>query len=90
MNPLRLLILGILVYVLIRLIKGGMKGGRKAADRKGGGGQTLPRDVLVQDPVCGTYVPKGQAVRLKKEGKELFFCSEKCRDAYSSEKGDTT
>ena len=33
---------------------------------------------LVKDPVCGTYVPEGTAL---KHG-EYFFCSEACRQKF--------
>jgi hypothetical protein len=33
---------------------------------------------LVKDPVCGTYVPEGTALR---HG-EYFFCSEACRQKF--------
>ncbi len=79
MNPLRLLILGGLFYFLYRLLFGQPKspaaggiGGRT------GGDEAAVSDVLVEDPVCGVYVPQGQAVTCRKEGRTFFFCSEKC------------
>ena len=41
---------------------------------------------MVQDPNCGTYIPKKQSVRKSMRGKEYFFCSKKCSDEYSSKK----
>ena len=41
---------------------------------------------MVQDPNCGTYIPKKQSIRKLMQGKEYFFCSEKCSDEYSSRK----
>ena len=35
-------------------------------------------DPLMQDPVCGTFIPRKEALKLEKEGKEHFFCSEGC------------
>jgi len=40
----------------------------------------------VQDPNCGVYVPKKQSISRLLQGKEHFFCSEKCADEYSSKK----
>lgn len=34
---------------------------------------------MVRDEVCGMYIPDDEAVRLKKDGREHFFCSEECR-----------
>ncbi|RME37531.1 MAG: YHS domain-containing protein, partial [Deltaproteobacteria bacterium] len=41
---------------------------------------------MVQDPVCGTYVPASDAVWARIGGKRLCFCSEECRDAYRAGK----
>jgi YHS domain-containing protein len=35
-------------------------------------------DVLVQDPVCQTYIPRQDALKAEKDGKVYFFCSEGC------------
>ena len=35
-------------------------------------------DVLVQDPVCQTFIPRQEALKLTKDGQEYFFCSEGC------------
>ena len=39
---------------------------------------------MVQDPNCGTYVPKKQSIPKSVRGKEHFFCSKKCAEEYSS------
>ena len=39
---------------------------------------------MVQDPNCGTYVPKKQSIPKLVHGKEQFFCSKKCAEEYSS------
>ena len=41
---------------------------------------------MAQDPNCGTYVPKRQAVTKSIQGNEHFFCSKKCADEYSPKK----
>lgn len=45
-------------------------------------------DVMVKDPFCQVYFPKRKGVPLKKDGKELLFCSEECRDKYKSKEND--
>jgi Cu+-exporting ATPase len=35
-------------------------------------------DVLVQDPVCQTYIPRKEALKTEKDGKAYYFCSEGC------------
>jgi Cu2+-exporting ATPase len=38
----------------------------------------------VRDPVCGMEVDKNKAVRLEKDGKVQYFCSESCRKKFES------
>ena len=69
------LIIGYLIYLIIR----------KVAQALGLWSQ-VPRprvknqepDVLVQDPVCQTYIPRQEALKAEKDGKVYFFCSEGC------------
>lgn len=42
------------------------------------GGKEKEPDVLVQDPVCQTYIPRKEALKTEKDGKVYFFCSEGC------------
>jgi len=35
-------------------------------------------DVLVQDPVCQTFIPRKEALKTQRDGKDYFFCSEGC------------
>jgi len=60
------------------------KGKKKSAQQQQKGAPISPQsqDVLVQDPVCKTYIPRGQAITLQVENEEKCFCSEKCRDAF--------
>ena len=69
------LIIGYLIYLIIR----------KVAQALGLWSQApRPRvknqepDVLVQDPVCQTYIPRQEALKAEKDGKVYFFCSEGC------------
>ncbi len=42
-------------------------------------GPQMPQpDVLVQDPVCGTFIPRQEALKFTKDGQDYFFCSEGC------------
>jgi uncharacterized protein len=43
-------------------------------------------DVMIKDPVCGTYFPQGKALTLNENGQALYFCSTECRDRYLTEK----
>ena len=39
-------------------------------------------DVMVQDPYCKAYFSKVDAVVLNIDGKDLYFCSQECRDKF--------
>ncbi len=39
-------------------------------------------EVLVQDPWCKSYVPKGQAISLHHAGETLYFCSPECKERF--------
>jgi YHS domain-containing protein len=81
---LRLLIAAVVIYILFRLF-------RKRAPQMGG--KDAPAQIrtaaagedLVEDPICHTYVPIGDACRLKMDGKTVHFCSPKCLEQYKSE-----
>lgn len=51
---------------------------RRAMDSEPRGG------VLKQDPVCGTYVASGLAVRSVTDGREYFFCSDDCKRTFAA------
>lgn len=88
MHPLRIIILALLLYLLFRLLFGKRK--RVPRREEGGRNSVQPsHDVLVEDPVCHTYIPKGQAIVYKSRDEIHYFCSEKCRQTFVSEKGDT-
>lgn len=41
-----------------------------------------PRDELVKDPVCQTYVVRSRAVRRAARGGPFYFCSSACAERY--------
>ncbi len=46
-------------------------------------------DVMVKDPFCEVYFPKRNGVHLRMEGKDLYFCSTRCRDGFVQQKNET-
>lgn len=46
-------------------------------------------DVMVKDPFCEVYFPKRNGVHLRMEGKDLYFCSTRCRDEFVQQKNGT-
>lgn len=41
-------------------------------------------DVMVKDPVCGMYLPRGDAIREAIGGRTLYFCSQECLSEYKT------
>jgi Prokaryotic metallothionein len=72
MTLLRLLFLGLVIYIVYSALKPLLRGGKKSADPAQLGEQ------MVLDPQCQTYVPQSAAVT--RHGK--FFCSEECAQRY--------
>jgi YHS domain-containing protein len=89
LSPLRLIILGILVYIAYRLIVGDWQKNKIAKEERKKKGGTMPLDdILEEDPVCGKLVPRKQAVTLRQSGKTRYFCSQECCDSYRKEQGE--
>ena len=66
--------MGYLAYRLAKSVyQGWISGG--AAPR-----ETQPNEPeeLVKDPVCGTFIPRANALKAQKDGQDYFFCSEGC------------
>jgi len=42
----------------------------------------IKREQVEKDPVCGMFVAREAAVKLEREGEDLYFCSEKCREKF--------
>jgi YHS domain-containing protein len=92
MSPQRLLLLAVLLYIGWRLIRNLIrekikdeaenqnKQQKKAED-------TTVQDVLVEDPVCHTLIPKHQAIRLRQNGTTYYFCSDTCCDKFTGHPG---
>ena len=85
MTPLRLLIICGLIYILYRLLTGKRKKRVKKQGASASGGAV--QDVLVEDPVCHTFIPKRQAVQLHHDKKMYYFCSNKCCEMFLKIKG---
>lgn len=77
----RLAIFILLVYVLVKVIRKvvptGHRRPRSAPSRSSG-------TELVQDPVCGVYIARSQAIPLTRQGTTHYFCSQQCRDRFVS------
>lgn len=88
MSPQRLIILCILLYIAWRLIRSMIREKIKTETEKQQekADNSEVQDVLVEDPVCHTLIPKHQAIRLSKDGKTYYFCSDACCDTFCESK----
>ena len=77
----RIIFIAVLVYIMYRLVKGVFSVRTKINRREPGG----VIDEMVQDPFCGTYIPKRESIRRVIEGQEYLFCSHECADKFESE-----
>ncbi|HTV02136.1 MAG TPA: hypothetical protein VMF13_16420 [Luteitalea sp.] len=94
---LRALLFYLVVRAVVKLVGGLVRGlvavpqgtGPAGGDARFGpnpGRQEVSRGTLVQDPVCGTYLPQDRALtRRNASGAMAFFCSEQCRSAYDAQ-----
>jgi YHS domain-containing protein len=78
----RIIILAVVGYVFYRALKTWMFPGPGASKTVADKNIGKIDDVMIKDPLCEAYFPKRNAVHLKFEGKDLYFCSTACKDQY--------
>jgi YHS domain-containing protein len=71
-----ILLLAGIVYFLVK--RAFSPGKRKVVEPEDRG------EEMVQDPVCGCYIPKSQALSLPSQGGKIYFCGEECFQKYKS------
>ena len=69
------LVVGYLIYRLVKKTMLAYKEGRSGPTQEPRGRES---EELVKDPVCGTFIPRQDALKAQKDGKDYFFCSEGC------------
>lgn len=71
-----LVIIGFLVYsVVVALLRG--LGHRPSAPPRE---KSAEGEQMVKDPVCGTYLPRSDALAGTVAGETRYYCSRECRD----------
>jgi hypothetical protein len=82
----RYLLIALAVWLLYRLLRRWMTGfsspGRDRVQGQPGQAAGEIMDVMVQDPQCGVYLPRHEALSAQTPEGQRHFCSEACRDAY--------
>lgn len=83
----RLLVLLLIVRFVVTMIRQAAlqaKGGPKAAAGRSKRQAERIGGTLVQDPQCGTYLPKERALAVPSGSTTQYFCSDKCRDEWKT------
>ena len=78
----RFIILVVVVYVLYRSLKSWMFQASSSSRQVSSKTATEIDDVMIKDPFCEAYFPKRNGVHLHFGGKDLYFCSNQCKDKY--------
>ena len=71
------LIVGFLVYTAYQIIKKAMLKPPQKPPEKSSRGEDM-----AQDPVCGVYIPRCDAIPATANEKVYFFCSTDCREEF--------
>ncbi len=84
----RFFVLGVLLVIVYFMVRSALRGllGRDKEIVKSAGSSGQPSE-MVQDPVCGMFVPKEGSFFLQQGGQTYFFCSETCRAGYQKKLG---
>ncbi len=78
----RIIVLAVLGYVAYRAIRSWMFPSASSSESVAGRNLREIDDVMIKDPYCEAYFPKKNAVHLKFDGKDLQFCSTRCKDKF--------
>lgn len=78
----RLVVLLLIVRFVVTMIRQAMRHSKGAGPAPGSRSKRPVERLggtLVQDPQCGTYLPKDRALAVTDGGSTQYFCSDKCR-----------
>jgi len=76
-----LLILGLLILLYI-LVRKALREFSKSGTRETGLGW---RQQMIQDPVCRSYVARGDAIAAQLGGQTYYFCSTECAQTFQKQ-----
>ena len=80
------LAIGVLIYRFAKSWFGGA--GKRQVDGAGGNLQRAD-DALIQDPQCGVYLTRPDAVTPHDGGEPIYFCSGECKERFLADKRDS-
>lgn len=87
----RVLLWALLILLIFRALGRLVRGIAEGADSTGprrrpsGSGSTVAKgELMVRDPVCGTFVVQSRALSARGKDGAQYFCSETCRQSFLS------
>ena len=83
----KLLILLLIGYLAYRSLKSWILNSSQQSTMQGNTAAEID-DEMVKDPYCGVYFAKRDGVLLRHQGQDIYFCSEACKEKYSTSSGD--
>ena len=81
---LRLIFYAVLAYFVLRVFRFFMTLGKRTITTQRPSKKLS--GIMVKDEICQTYLPKEDAIREVRKGKEHFFCSKECQKKSLKEK----
>jgi YHS domain-containing protein len=78
----RFIILFVVGYILYRSIKSWMFPSASSSKSVSNKSATEIDDVMIKDPFCEAYFPERNGVHLEFGGKDLYFCSNQCKNNF--------
>jgi YHS domain-containing protein len=87
----RVFLVALVIWLLYRLVLTWLKGRASSGSEETADTAARAPDGLhemVQDKICQVYLPRNQALMLRQNGQEHFFCSVECKNKFLQNLGD--
>jgi len=78
----KLLILLVVGYFCYRGLKKWLMMGSQPSESVSSGTRGEIDGVMIQDPVCGVYFSKENAISTHVNGEKFYFCSQECKNEF--------
>ncbi len=78
----KFLLTALAIFMLWKMVMGDWFKGKKSAPENRKQEPLIAKDEMVKDPICGAFVSKGEAKRVRQGDHLTYFCSDMCRDEY--------
>ncbi len=86
----KFLILFVVGYLLYRSVRTWMFPDTRPKEKVSDPASRQIDDVMIKDPFCDAYFPRRNAIHLKFNGHDIYFCSTSCRDQYIAQHSKET